>query len=173
MRIRGIAQGFERFAETMRLQRLDLDSGLIGLRRHRWPSLSVNAIVTEKRKRADARQLLPQRRDVFRARIRSLCDDILDVPGGERRRHAATAFDVLENGPGLFRHILGQILDVPRAAGRIGDAAEMAFLLADDLDVARDAACECIRLAERERERQNNDRIGAAERRARARNRRA
>ena len=70
--------------------------------------------------------------------------------------------DVLENFPGFLRHVLGEVFDVPRATRRIVDAAEMTFLLADDLNVAGDAPREGLRFAECERERQHDDRIGAA-----------
>ncbi len=49
----------------------------------------------------------------------------------------------------------------------------MAFLLADDLNVASDATSEGVGLAERERERKNDDGVGAAECRAGASDRRA
>ena len=100
-----------------------------------------------------------------------LGDHFLHVSAGQARQHAAARFEVLENLPGLFGDVVGQLFDVPRAAGRIGDAAEVAFFLADDLNVAGNAARERVRLAERHRERQHANAVRAAKSRTRARNR--
>ncbi len=56
------------------------------------------------------------------------------------RKHAAVFLDGLEERPCLPRKLVGQLLDVPRAAGRVDDAGDIGLGLQHQLGVAGDAA---------------------------------
>ena len=65
--------------------------------------------------------------------------------------------------------LVGERLDVPRAAGRVDDPAEARLVVQDRVRVAGDAAREVVGQPERGVERQHGDRVGAADRRRRSR----
>ena len=71
-------------------------------------------------------------------------DPLLRPALAQRGEHPAAALDLLDQRPGLRGQLLGQALDVPAAAGRIDDPAELALLEQDELGVARDAPGEGV-----------------------------
>ena len=93
-----------------------------------------------------------------------LGDFLLDEAGFKRGGESAGCLDLLEQRPGRFAKLVGQVFHRAGAGGRIGDFAEVRFFREHKLGVARDAARKAVRQAERGGERQHRDRVGAAER---------
>ena len=85
--------------------------------------------------------------------------------GLDRLGHAAERFDFLDMAPGLGREIVGQPLDIIRAAPGIDDAVGAALLLQEQLRVARDPRREIGRQRQRLVERVGVQRLGMALRR--------
>ena len=100
-------------------------------------------------------------------------DAALDMAFGKALQDAAFLLDLPELVPGRFAERVGQRLDAARAGCGIGDEIDMAFGGHDELRVAGNAAREAVRQAMRDRVRQHRDRIGAADRRREAGDRRA
>ena len=82
--------------------------------------------------------------------------------GLDRLRHAAEFFDLLDMAPGLGREIARQPLDIIGAAPGIDDAGGAAFLLQEQLRVARDPRREIGRQRQRLVERIGVQRLGMA-----------
>ena len=82
--------------------------------------------------------------------------------GLDRLGHAAERLDFLDMAPGLGREIAGQPLDIIGAAPGIDDAVGAAFLLQEQLRVARDAGGEIGRQRQRLVERIGVQRLGVA-----------
>jgi len=71
-----------------------------------------------------------------------LLDPALGHAFGHRLGHAAQAFDLLDQHPGFLGQLVGQRLDIIRAAERICDIGDAALLGNDELGVAGDAGRE-------------------------------
>ena len=82
--------------------------------------------------------------------------------GLDRLRHAAERLDLLDMAPGLGGEIVGQPLDIIGAAPGIDDAGGAAFLLQEQLRVARDPGGEIGRQRQRLVERIGVQRLGMA-----------
>ena len=67
-----------------------------------------------------------------------LLDPALGHALGDRGGHAAQRLDLLDQRPGLLGQLVGQALDIIRAAERIGDVGDAALLGDDELGVAGD-----------------------------------
>ena len=78
-----------------------------------------------------------------------LLDPALGHAAGDRRGHAAQALDLLDQRPGLVGQLVGQRLDIIRAAERIGDVGDAALLGDDELGVAGDPGGEIGRQRDR------------------------
>ena len=89
-------------------------------------------------------------------------DPQLGHAGLDRLRHAAERLDLLDMAPGLGGEIVGQPLDIIRAAPGIDDAVGAAFLLQEQLRVARDSGGEIGRQRQRLVERIGVQRLGMA-----------
>ncbi len=79
----------------------------------------------------------------------SFLDPQLWYAGLDRLRHAAERLDFLDVAPGFCREIAGQPLDIIGAAPGIDDAVGAAFLLQEQLRIARDAGREIGRQRQR------------------------
>ena len=64
------------------------------------------------------------------------------------RLHAAQFFDFLKERPGAVGQFGGHHFDIPRTARRINHLCQLAFLLQNELGVARDALAEIVRRAD-------------------------
>ena len=92
-------------------------------------------------------------------------DAQLRQAGLDGARHAAEFLDFLDVAPGLFGKIVGEPLDIERAAPRIDRARGAALALQDDLRVAGDAGGKIGRQRQRLVERVGVQRLRAALRR--------
>ena len=88
----------------------------------------------------------------------ALNETVLERCGGAARR-----FNLLKELPGRAAKLTGQIFNRTGTRGRIGDLGEVRFLKEDELGVARDAARKWVGQTASGGERQDGDRIGAAE----------
>ena len=78
--------------------------------------------------------------------------------------HAPPARSISWNSvQAALAELFGQILDAAGAGGGVGDPRKVRFLEQDELGVARDSSRETLGQAERQRERQHRDGVGAAE----------
>ena len=66
------------------------------------------------------------------------------VPWPRALGHATTGFDLLEQSPGLFRQLCGDLFHIPAAAGRIDHLVEMPLFLEHDLDIAGNTTGELV-----------------------------
>ena len=112
---------------------------------------------------ADAGHRRLQARRVAREASRRLGDRALKAAAEQRARQSALAFQPLEQRPRLFAQFLRQRFENARPGGGIGDEAQMRFLQQDELGVARQSTRQRVGQAERKRERQHADAVGAAE----------
>ena len=153
-----VAQGLEGLRGAMGRERLFAGGG-----RRRRGQKHGDLLFMNVGKFAGAGQRLFAARDIFRPLPGGLGDLSLKGAARERRRQAAGLFDFLEQGVSFLDQGVGQGLETAGAGGRIRDLAEIRLLQQHELGIAGEAAGESVGQAKRLGERQDGDRIGAAQ----------
>ena len=115
------------------------------------PSLTIDAGRGARRRRgrlgdvgelAQAGEWLAAGGDASLAGGAGLVERLVHEAGLDRGDDAARGLDALQFAPRLGRQLVGEVLDVPRAAGRVDDAGQVALQLQHGLGVAGDPAAE-------------------------------
>ena len=107
------------------------------------------------------------RRRVTISRSRSAhasLDPAVHQPVGEGAHGATGPLDLLEAGPHGIRDLVGERLEVPRAATGVGDPADVGLVGEQDLGVAGEPPAEPLGQAEHGVVGQHGDGVGAADR---------
>lgn len=128
--------------------------------------LALHRTLGELRELTDAGDGFLAPRQVLLARRPGRREPFRDQSGLQRCRLPARPLDLLEEGPGGFRELVGEPLHVPGAARRVDHPGQMRLLHQDRRGVTGDAPRERVRQAQRVIERQHGHRFGPADARA-------
>ncbi len=161
-RVGGVSQRLERLREPHRWQRRKCRGDQIIRRRDRRHAEHGDRRLREVGEVSAAGEHVLAAGDRFLPLGAYGGDLLLDHALFERREGAARLLDLLERPPGGVAELRGQILDAAGAGGGIGHFGEVRFFEQHQLGIAGDPPRECIRQAERERERQCVHGVGAA-----------